>query len=140
MGARRINPNHVKLHRTYTIRELADRLGVHKNTVRQWQQQGLGPIDGGRPILFLGVAVRDFLAQRNASRRNPCGPGLFYCFRCREPRSPGGGMVDFLPLTALSGNLRAICECCGTLMHRRCSADAIPTVMPGISVQVVQAP
>ena len=48
-------------------------------------------------------------------------------------------MVDFLPITARSGNLRAICETCGTLMHRRASVTAIAAVMPGIAVQIVQA-
>ena len=120
MPARRINPNLVKIHRSYTVGELADRLGVHKNTVRNWQREGLKPIDDGRPILFQGAASRLPQAQ-NAARKIPCGPGRFYCFRCREPRPPAGEMVDFLPLTPRSGNLRALCESCGTLMHRRAS-------------------
>jgi hypothetical protein len=140
MSARRINPNVIKTHRCYSIGELSDRLGVHKNTVRNWQRSGLTPIDDGRPILFQGGAIRDFLKKQNVSRKVPCGPGRFYCLRCREPRSPAGAMVDFLPVTERSGNLRAICETCGTLMHRRASVTAIAVAMPGIVVQVVQAP
>lgn len=41
MPARRVNPYRVKLHRLYDVRELAECLGVHKNTVRHWQDDGL---------------------------------------------------------------------------------------------------
>jgi excisionase family DNA binding protein len=140
MPSRRLNPQLVKLHRSYTVGELADRLGVHKNTVRQWRREGLEPLDGGRPVLFQGATVRAFLAARNAGRRRPCGPGRFYCFRCRAPQPPAGGMVDFVPLTARSGNLRAICGTCEGFMHRRASTEALGTVMPGIAVQMAQGP
>jgi hypothetical protein len=140
MPSRRVNPNVIKIHRCYTIGELADRLDVHKNTVRNWQRDGLMPIDGCRPILFQGATVRDYLKRQNVTRKTPCGPGLFYCFRCRGPRAPAGEMVDFLPVTEGSGNLRAFCESCGTFMHRRASVNAIAAAMPGIAVQVVQAP
>ena len=36
MAARRVNPHAVKLHRSYSVPELAACLGVHKNTVRHW--------------------------------------------------------------------------------------------------------
>ena len=138
MPSRRVNPNVIKIHRCYTVGDLADRLGVHKNTVRNWQRNGLMPIDDCRPVLFQGAVIRDFLKAQNFSRKVPCGPGQFYCFRCREPRSPAGEMVDFLPVTERSGNLRAICESCGALMHRRASVNAIAAAMPGLAVQVVQ--
>jgi hypothetical protein len=139
MPSRRVNSNAVKIHRCYTVDELAARLGVHKNTVRNWQRNGLTPIDDCRPVLFQGAAVRDFLKAQNVSRKVLCGPGQFYCFRCREPRSPAGEMVDFVPVTERSGNLRAICESCGTFMHRRASVNTLAAAMPGIAVQVVQA-
>ena len=41
MASRRLNPNLVKLHRSYTAGELAQRFEVHKNTVRNWQRDGL---------------------------------------------------------------------------------------------------
>lgn len=136
MSSRRANPNVIKMHRCYTVGELADRLGVHRNTVRNWQKGGLAPIDDCRPLLFQGAVIRDFLKRQNASRKVPCGPGKFFCLRCREPRSPAGEMVDFLPITERSGNLRAICESCGTLLHRRVSLSALAATMPGIDVRL----
>ena len=138
MPARKINPNRVKLNRSYSIEELARCLDVHKNTVRYWQAKGLEPIDMGRPILFRGPTVRTFLTNRNASRKRPCPPGTLYCFRCRSPRAPALGMVDFVPMRLGSGDLRALCECCETIMHRRTREAEIGKVMPGCSVQFTQ--
>lgn len=139
MPARRANPNRVKRYRSYSIDELARCLDVHKNTVRHWQAQGLEPIDNSRPVLFHGPTVRAFLANRNSSRKRPCPPGTLYCFRCRSPRLPALGMVDFVPIRPASGNLRALCACCDTIMHRRVRETEIAKVMPGCTVQFTQA-
>jgi hypothetical protein len=138
MPARRANPNRVKLHRSYSVDELARCLDVHKNTVLHWQANGLEPIDKCRPVLFQGAAVRRFLTQRNPNRKQPCSPGRLYCFRCRSPRAPALGMVDFVPLRPGSGNLRAFCECCKTIMHRRVRETEIADVMLGCSVKSTQ--
>lgn len=140
MPARRANPQRIKLHRSYSVPELAHKLGVHKNTVRQWQSDGLKPIDTGRPALFQGKDVRTFLARRNASRKRPCKPGTIYCFRCRAPRSPALGMADYNLLTATSGNLRALCETCGGIMHQRIRRADLVTKMHGVHVQIREAP
>lgn len=140
MATRRVNPRAVKLHRSYSVSELAACFGVHKNTVRHWQHEGLTPIDRCRPVLFQGAVVQAFLAMRNASRKRPCQPGMIYCFGCREPRPPAYGMIDFVPITADSGNIRAICGACETMMHRRARKAALATIMPGCDVQFVQAP
>jgi hypothetical protein len=139
MPAKRINPNRVKVHYSYTATELAKRLGVHKNTIRNWTRNGLRPL-AGRPILFHGGSVRDFLAASNANRRKPCLPGTFYCFRCRERRPPALGMVDFIDRSVGAGNLTAVCESCGAIMNRRARRDTLATVMPGLEVQMREAP
>jgi hypothetical protein len=140
MPSRRLNPRLVKRHRAYTAGELAERLNVHKNTVRHWHKEGLPAIDNARPILFQGETVRTFLANRNAGRKRPCPPGTFYCFTCREPRRPAAGMVEYSELRRGSGNLCALCEACGTVMYRRARRAGLATAMPGIDVQIRQAP
>lgn len=139
MASQRINPNAVKLHRSYSIGELAERLEVHKNTVRHWQNDGLQPIDTNRPIMFQGATIRAFLGARNASRKRPCPPGTLYCFRCRAPRPPALGMVDYIPLNAVSGNLKAICATCDTIMHRRARHTLLAAILPGCDVQITEA-
>lgn len=138
MPARRVNPNRVKLHRSYSVDELARCLDVHKNTVRHWQAKGLEPIDKGRPVLFQGAIVRGYLTNRNTSRKQPCPPGTLYCFRCRSPRVPALGMVEFVPMRPGSGNLRALCQSCETMMHRRVREADIGRIMPGCTVQLAQ--
>src|ERR1700712_1579374 len=104
MSPKRVNPRLVKLHRSYTVADIARLLGVHKNSVRGWQRAGLDPLDGSRPLLFQGQALRGFLEERRAKRKCPCPPVTFYCFRCRQARSPALGMVDCATINAGSGN------------------------------------
>jgi hypothetical protein len=128
----------VKLNLSYSVDELARCLDVHKNTVRHWQAKGLEPIDKSRPVLFHGPTVRTFLTSRNSGRKQPCPPGTLYCFRCRLPRAPARNIVDFVAMRPGNGNLRAPCQCCETIMHRRARAADIATIMPGYTVQFAQ--
>lgn len=139
MAARRVNPRAVKLHRSHSVTDLAACLGVHKNTVLNWQRGGLEPVDSRRPVLFHGATVRAFLTARNASRKRPCLPGTLYCFGCREPRPPALGMVDYLSINDQFGNVRAICAACETVMHRRAAKAALASILPGCDVQFVEA-
>jgi excisionase family DNA binding protein len=140
MAARRVNPCVVKMHRSYTAGELAERLGVHKNTVRNWQREGLTAIDQGRPRLFQGESVRNFLSRRNASRKRPCPPGTLYCLRCRAPRVPALGMAEYSETRPGAGNLKALCGTCEAPMHRRTRQASLATVLPEIAVQVSLPP
>ena len=139
MPSRRINPYLIKVHRSYSAGELAACCGVHKNTVRNWQAKGLEPIDEGRPVLFMGSTARAFFLQRKASRKSPCPPGSLYCFRCRAPRKPALGMIELVQITAASGNLRALCECCEAIMHRRVRIADLASVMPSLEIQAAHA-
>jgi hypothetical protein len=134
--ARRINPRRIKVHHCYTVEEAARTLGVHKNTVRGWRAKDLKPIDKRKPILFAGRDLRTFLERMNSGRKQPSPKGHFYCFRCRASRRPAMGMVDYVPITPISGNLKALCAECGTLMHRRARQADVDAVMPGIAVQI----
>ena len=138
MPARRVHPNAVKLHRSYSVGDLAACCGVHKNTVRHWQRGGLKPLDDQRPLMFHGAAIRAFLSSRKADRKRPCPAGTLYCFRCRAPRPPAPGLVEFVAINALSGNIRAICATCGTQMHRRARKAALPSILPGRAIQFAE--
>ena len=87
----RRRPNHrlVKLHRSYTVEEVATLLGVHRNTVREWIKRGLPTCDGKRPLLILGRELAAFLQARRAKNKRACLPGEIYCVRCHVPRTPG---------------------------------------------------
>ena len=128
MGHRRPNPRVVKIHRNYDTHELSKLLRVHKNTLRSWTKAGLNPIDEGRPALFLGLTVKAFLTERRRKKHQTCRRDEIYCLVCRTPKNPDGGMVDYLPVSSRSGNLRGLCPDCGNLIHRCISVANLGTI------------
>lgn len=139
MPARRINPRLIKLHRPYSIEEAARALNAHKNTVRGWIKDGLPVADKSRPVLILGHELRSFLERRRKAGKRPCPPGSIYCFKCREPRRPALGMVEYVPRNAITGDLIGLCDACETTMYRRARCADVAAIMPGIDVQIREA-
>lgn len=139
MPARRINPRLIKIHRSYSVEEAARALGAHKNSVRGWIKKGLPVVDGGRPVLILGHELRTYLERKRKAGKRPCPPGTIYCLKCRDPRVPALGMVEYVPRNAATGNLTALCETCGTTLFRCTRRGDIAAIMPGIDVQIREA-
>jgi hypothetical protein len=138
--AKRINPRLAKLHRSYSVVELARILCAHKHTVRGWIKDGLPTVDSTRPVLVLGSDFQNWWSKRRVLAKRPLKPGQLYCFKCREPKAPGLGMVEYAATNAATGNLKAICETCGIMMHRRARLGAVAAVMPGLNVKRTEAP
>jgi DNA-binding transcriptional MerR regulator len=61
MARKRLNPRRAKIHRNYSFEEIARLFGVHKQTVRNWQKEGLSVLTAKRPYLVLGRSLRTFL-------------------------------------------------------------------------------
>ena len=121
MGKRYPNPRLVKIHRNYTVEEIANLFDKHRNTVRNWIKQSLSTLDDKRPILILGRDLSAFLQARRAKNKQPCKAGEIYCLRCRSPKVPAGNMVDYQHVTESLGNLFGICPDCEAGMNRRTS-------------------
>ena len=139
MRKRHPNPRLAKIHRNYTVDEVAHLFGVHRNTVREWVKRGLPTNDGKRPMLILGRDLVAFLTARRAKNKRTCQPGEIYCVRCRAPRAPAGEMVDYVPVTATLGNLVAICSACETMMYRRVSLAKLEHVRGILDITMPQA-
>lgn len=137
---KRINPRLAKKHRAYSVQELADKLGVHKHTVHGWLKKGLPVIDGAKPTLITGSEFQAWWALQRKAAKRPCKPGQMYCFKCRVPKAPALGMVEYTATNAATGNLKAICETCETMMHQRARLDNLAARMPDMDVQITQAP
>ena len=115
---RRYALNRIKTRICYDVAEIAKLFGMHRNTVRHWLREGLKTIDHRRPLLIHGAALKAFLAERQLARKHACGLGEFFCFKCRAPRAPYGGMADVAEHTTKIAKLTAICSVCETEMHR----------------------
>jgi hypothetical protein len=138
MSTRHPNPRRVKIHRPYTVEELALALGLHKNTVGRWTACGLQPIDDQRPMMVRGVDVVEFLQKRRAGRKRPCGPGQMYCFKCRVPQAPAGSMADLEFIGSTAGQLVGICPTCGTMMYRRVNPARLAQVRGNLDITIRQ--
>lgn len=139
MGKRLPNPRLAKIHRSYTVDEVAGLYGIHKNTVRDWVKRGLPTTDDRRPMLILGKDLAAFLQSKRTANKNPCGSGEIYCVRCRSPRVPAGGMAEYQALTPTSGNLTAICPCCDSMMYRRVNIAKLALISADLEVFLPQA-
>lgn len=139
MGKRHPNPRLAKIHRNYTVEEVAGLFGVHRNTVREWVKQGLQTNDNRRPMLILGRDLVTYLRARRAKNRQTCQPGEIYCVRCRAPRAAAGDMADYQPITEALGNLVAICSCCEAIMNRRVSRSKLVEICGQLDITMRQA-
>jgi hypothetical protein len=133
---RKRHPNHrlVKIHRSYSVEEIAKLFGIHKNTVRSWVKVGLTTIDDKRPMLILGHDLAAFLQARRVKNKQKCKPGEIYCVRCRAPRFPAGDMAEYSPVTEKFGNLTAICPDCDSIMNQRVSLARIGEVCVNMDI------
>ena len=139
MRKRHPNPRLAKIHRNYTVEEVASVFAVHRNTVREWVKRGLPTSDDRRPLLILGGDLVVFLRARRVKNKRTCQPGEMYCVRCRAPRAPAGDMADYLPVTATLGNLIGMCPACEAMMYRRVSLAKLKQVRGKLDITLPQA-
>ena len=137
---RRYNPRRAKIHRSYTVEEVARLFEVHKNTVRAWLKSGLQPIDGRRPTLLLGPQLASFLHARREHKRQRCRPGELYCFRCRAPRDLGSSKGRLSADDAqLWQSYGLSARNAATRMYRRVSFRKLATAVGDLQVALPQA-
>lgn len=136
---KQLNPNLVKIHRNYTVEDVATLFGFHKNTVRGWIKGGLPVCDEQRPTLILGSELRTYLQAKRKARKRRCKPFELYCMRCRIPQRPAGDMVDYHPRNDRTGRLVGICPQCDALMNRYASREKLAVVEQHLEVCVPMA-
>ena len=139
MSKRHPNPRLAKIHRNYTVEEVAALFGVHRNTVREWVKRGLPTTDDRRPMLILGHDLVAFLRARRAKNKRTCQPGEIYCIRCRAPKAPDGAMADYEPVTETLGNLIGMCPDCELMMYRRVSLAKLEQIRGQLDITMPEA-
>jgi excisionase family DNA binding protein len=126
--AKRYNLNRIKSLATYSTREIADLLGVHKRTVQQWYREGLPRIDDGKPFLSFGDDLKIFLRKKEADRKRPCKPDEMYCVRCRAPRNPLDLKIKIEILNEKKVIVYGKCYRCGCRLNRIVSTIKLPEI------------
>jgi hypothetical protein len=130
----RPNPRLAKIHRSYTVDEVARLFGLHKNSVRQWIKKGLPVIGGKRPVLIHGRDLRSFLEARRQQHKRTCQPGQIYCMRCRAPKRPATDWAEYKPLNETLGNLVGFCPDCDAIMNRGVSLAKLGQVRGSLDI------
>ena len=131
--AKRHDYRRVKIHRSYTIAELATLIRAHKHTIGRWIAAGLTTTDSKRPFLIHGADFRVFMQAREPIKQI-CHPGEFYCVGCRAAKRPAGDMADYHPRTVSRGSLVGICPTCGRMIYRATSIAKLDQIRGGLDV------
>jgi|GEM_PF-1802475 len=129
---RKLNPRRLKATELYYIDELAARLGVHPNTIRNMIKDGMQIVEGSYPNIIRGQFAIDYINARQAKKETKSKWDEIYCLPCRKPFK-----VSFatLEITAPKvGNLKSICEC-NRIINRRISLEDLPKFQEVIKIQ-----
>ncbi|RTR40554.1 DNA-binding protein [Shewanella canadensis] len=109
----RNNPNRIKIHRSYTVIEVSETLGVHPKTVRNWIRAGLPVIDETRPLLIQGADLKLYLKQKRKTYLHRCELNEMYCCKCKDPKVPSINSVEFIAKPAGMAHMTGRCNECG---------------------------
>jgi hypothetical protein len=139
MANRRHSPRRLQRRRTYNVRETAKATSATAGTVRNWQKIGLAAVADTYPAIFRGVDIIAFLRSRSRARKQPCGPGRFFCLRCKAPKRPAYDQVEFWPDGPKLGKLRGRCPDCATVMNRRVSLAKLKAAAGDLTVSMQRA-
>lgn len=102
----------------YTVQEVSELLGVHKNAVLRWLREGLAADQDRRPFLIRGDVLKAFLSARQTGRKRKCQSTEFFCFKCRAPRPAYLGIADIVIESLTRMRLKALCGECGTPVNK----------------------
>jgi len=110
--AKRVSTRKIKKHRLYRYDEAGGALGVSPHTVRSWRSLGLQVMATTTPHYILGAELIRYIEDKKAKRTVKMALDQMYCFKCKEPRKPLWGLVDYVPSTDTRGRLMGLCEAC----------------------------
>ncbi len=128
----------ISRHRSYTYHEVARALNVARGTVARWVKDGLPAITDQKPHLIIGADLIEHRNRAKAAKRR-CELAELYCFRCRTPRQPEGGLADVILSGGPAASLRALCGC-GCIMNKRIAVRRLQELQAQLSVAIRQAP
>ena len=123
--SRRVSAARVKSHRSYTVEEAAEAVGVTAPTVRDWIRRGMTAMIQQRPTLILGAHLKAFIVEARTKKIGPMPTGQFFCLRCKTRTEAAMGLADYHPLSEHHGRLEAFCARCEGTCSRIISRPAL---------------
>ena len=135
---RTYNIRRIHLKQSYSVQEVAELFGLHKNSVLNWVKDGLRLNDDKKPYLVHGGVLSDYLKARQAKRKQLCKVDEFYCFKCRAPRRPWEGVVDIAIQNKTKLWLSGLCDHCNTMMYKASGLRRLPEYQKIFEVQTIQ--
>ena len=115
---KKANPKKIKVVFSYSIEEAAQVLELTPQTIRSWERDGLRIMKSNRPHLISGLDLKNYLVDRQQSRKQPLLDKQLFCLSCKEPTEPYGLMADYIAQTNNSGRLEGLCSMCDSAAQR----------------------
>lgn len=80
----RINIRRIKIHETYSRKQISETLNIHIDTIKSWSTRGLNPINSQKhPFEYRGKDIHNFLRQKIEMRKRKCLDNEMFCVRCQ---------------------------------------------------------
>ena len=128
----RFNPQIISRHLSYTLPEIAAKLGMTKKSLYRWIDEGLPVVPGQKkPILIRGDNLKTFINARNSKNKVKLKKHEFYCLRCRAPRRAKRGTI-----TKSGDTRKGECSVCNGKMSRKIKPYRKDYHIPSTPVQM----
>ena len=120
---RKYNTRRISRNRSYTIQEITELFGLHKNSVLIWLRTGLKKIDCQKPYLINGGDLVDFLEAKKKKRRQKCKPNELFCLKCKSPRLSKPDCIQITERNIYRLKISGRCQICNTKMFKDASVQ-----------------
>lgn len=135
--AKKPDPRRIKSHLVYTAAEIAEALGLHRQTVLRWIKSGKLEADCTRkPWLVAGNVLKAHLGERRQAGKCRLALAQLYCLGCRAARIPDGRLADFTLTRHGAGALMGLCPKCGAAMHKAVRRADLETIRAQLDVHI----
>lgn len=133
-------PNRIKTHFVYTVWEVAQATGRHRQTVIRWiKTKGLIADRSKVPWLIKGEDLKQFLGHRRTRSKTKLALHHLFCLGCKEPQEPDGKFAEYTQTSPKTGMLKALCPVCGSILNKVVRRADLEAIRAKIEVTVQQA-
>lgn len=135
---RTYNLRRIRIGQSYSVLEISELFGVHKNAISRWIKDGLRPTDQHKPYLIHGSVLAEYLRKKQSGRKRKCRPEEFYCCKCRAPRRAWENLADIKIQNEAKLFITGICAVCETSVNRMGATGKLAEYQKIFTVQTIQ--